>query len=122
MRMSLRLAVLASVLAIVGCAGREGGGCTFVGSPASLVGTPLPPQAIPSGSGITTAVTVSVSVTVDSNGALTSAQIQRSSGDMAVDAAALALVRTLHYQAGTPSCGSPAIDTIVVSVPFSPSA
>ncbi len=122
MRVGVLLAVVA-IIALGGCAGGSGGTCQMTPVPASLAGTPIPAQPFPSGSHVTSAVNVVVSVTVNASGAPTAEQIQSSSNDAAVDRAAIAAAARAAYRAGLPGCSNaPAPDIVVVTVPFSPTA
>ncbi|HET9096569.1 MAG TPA: TonB family protein [Candidatus Baltobacteraceae bacterium] len=113
--------VIAALL-LAGCGGAQGGTCTAVPIPPALAGTPIPAQPIPQNAGVTTGVSVVVSVVVDSNGNVVSDSVKSSSQNAVIDDAALALVRNSKFNPGIKACGPNAPDTTTVTVPFSPSA
>jgi TonB family protein len=113
---------IVTALFVAGCGGQRGGGCTLPPSPPMLAGTPIPPQPIPQGAGVTTNVSVVVTVVVDANGNVTSDSIKTSSQNALIDEAALTLVRNSKFNPGTPGCGTTTPDTTNVTVPFSPTA
>ena len=114
-------ALIIAALLVAGCGGSRGGGCDAVPIPPTLAGTPIPPQSIPQGVGVTTNVSVVVTVVVDSSGNVVSDSIKTSSQNAVIDNAALALVRNSKFLPGIQGCGPSTPNTTTVTVPFSPS-
>lgn len=123
MRLSTCGAVLMfAVLLTAGCGGASSGGCQLPGEMPSLAGTPIPPQPIPQGAGVTTNVTVAVNALVDSTGNVVLDSIKTSSQNAIIDEAALTLVRSSKFNPGVRGCGPATPNAATVTVPFSPGA
>ena len=120
-RLSTYAALIVALLPAAGCGGPATGSCQLPGIAPRLAGTPIPPQPIPAGAGVTTAATVIVKVVLDSSGIVTSASVAASSQNSIIDATALSLVQQSKFLPGLAGCGNgSAPNTTTVSVSFSP--
>ena len=104
---------------LTACGGTSGGDCQLVGLPAHLTGTPIPAQPIPSGAGVSGTFTVALSVSLDNGGNVTGASVTTSSGNIAIDQAAIAVARAASYRSAENACGSSFQNNVALSITYS---